>query len=364
MNRLPKTSFIDRYDVKEFIGEGGMQCVYKAIDRSLNRVVALKTPKNSSAQKRFRRSAVCSSKINHHNVAKTYDYFIDDEQEYLIEEFIEGEDLREAILNKTEKIDPYLAAKILHHLAKGVAVSHQADVIHRDLKPNNIMICGKWNLDAIKITDFGIAKMAEEVIAEAAESEDSMAASKTMIGALPYMAPEMIASVKNAKKPSDIWALGAMTYELLCGDKPFGEGLLAISKIQKAEYSIDNIKNGVRLQFRSLIDDLCEIIQQCMQLEPDNRPTAVELVKKCEMLCYSTEDRYEAHVSRLLFRGSCGFIQPVDCSSGVFFHQDSVYGDNLKSGDKVCYSKFAGNPSERAHPVIKINSDDIEDIVF
>ena len=140
----------NRYEILGFIGEGGMQQVYRALDLVLRREVALKVPKNSSAQKRFKRSAVVSAKVNHPNVAKTLDYIETDLSPYLIEEFISGKDLKEGLLQQLGIVDPYLTAKILHHLAKGVAASHNAGVIHRDLKPSNIMFTGEFNLSEIK----------------------------------------------------------------------------------------------------------------------------------------------------------------------------------------------------------------------
>jgi serine/threonine protein kinase len=152
----------DRYKIIDNIGEGGMQFVYAARDRILKRKVALKTPKNDSAKKRFKRSAIVSARVNHPNVAKTLDYLEDNNRQYLIEELINGEDLDKAFLKKMKCLDPYLAARVFHYLAKGLAASHHAGVIHRDLKPTNIMVTDRFELTSIKITDFGIAKMADE----------------------------------------------------------------------------------------------------------------------------------------------------------------------------------------------------------
>jgi serine/threonine-protein kinase len=221
-----------RYQIKGFVGEGGMQYVYCAWDSILNRYVALKTPKNLSAEKRFHRSAIVSAKVNHPNIAKTLDYLEENERPYLIEELINGQDLSKAILSKVDFLDPFLVARLFHHLSKGLAASHHAGVIHRDLKPTNIMVNGAFQLTDIKITDFGIAKMAEDEIVEAAEGgEDTISASATAVGALPYMAPEAIDTPRDVGLKADIWSLGAMMYELLTGSKPFGKGLKAVRHI-------------------------------------------------------------------------------------------------------------------------------------
>ena len=153
-----------RYSIVGFVGEGGMQFVYKAHDEILGRFIALKTPKDATAEKRFHRSAIVSSRVNHPNVAKTLDYVEENNRPYLIEELIEGLDLSKAILKDLDFLDPFLVAKIFHYLAKGLAASHHAGVVHRDLKPTNIMVTGKYQITELKITDFGIAKMAEEEI--------------------------------------------------------------------------------------------------------------------------------------------------------------------------------------------------------
>ena len=244
-----------RYKIKEFIGEGGMQFVYRATDLVLSRDVALKTPKDDSAEKRFHRSAIVSARVNHPNVAKTLDYFeIENGKPYLIEELILGSDLDKAILSKSVCLDPFLVSKIFHYLSKGISASHHVGVIHRDLKPTNIMVSGEFQLESIKITDFGIAKMAAEEINDAAEGgEDTITTSKTVVGALPYMAPENIKDPRNVTLKADIWSLGAMMYELLSGEKPFGSGLSAIRQ--------KRIRNP-KLNLPQVIHNICYLINR------------------------------------------------------------------------------------------------------
>ncbi|WP_257228289.1 serine/threonine-protein kinase [Pseudomonas sp. NIBRBAC000502773] len=159
----------NRYEIERYLAEGGMQYVFIARDTYTDRKVALKTPKNKSAEKRFQRSAIVSAKVNHPNVAKTLDYLVFEERQFLVEELIYGLDMRAALLNDSAFIDPYLAAKVFHHLAKGVAAAHHVGVVHRDLKPTNIMVVGDYSFSEIKVTDFGIAKMAAEEMVAAVE---------------------------------------------------------------------------------------------------------------------------------------------------------------------------------------------------
>lgn len=346
----------NRYEILRFVGEGGMQQVYCSLDLVLRREVALKVPKNSSAQKRFKRSAVVSAKVNHPNVAKTLDYIETDSSPYLIEEFISGSDLKEGVLQQLGLVDPYLTARIFHYLAKGIAASHSAGVIHRDLKPSNVMVVGSFNLSEIKITDFGIAKMAEEEIINAVEGgESSTSASATVMGALPYMAPEMIKDAKRAGKPSDIWALGAMMYELISGEKPFGFGLTVIRNILEDPPPEKPIFIEQKLQFQSLGNVLYDLIVACLSKNPEERPTANELVRRCENLCYPIVKRQTGVCSDLHPKYNWGNIMS-DSGQKVFFHFDSVYGNKPDIGSRVCFSAFPGTPYPRAHPIVVVKS--------
>ena len=331
-----------------------MQQVFRADDVLLARSVALKVPKNQSAQKRFKRSAVVSAKVNHANVAKTLDYVEEDDRTYLIEELIEGRDLSLVRADHLPFFDPHLTARALHHLAKGLRAAHHAKVVHRDLKPSNVMVVGGNCLADFKITDFGIAKMAEVVIAEAAVDEKSLNASLTAMGALPYMAPEAIESLKDAKLPADIWSLGAIAYELLTGDKPFGSGLKAAVIICAGNPPQVPTMIGSKHQFRKLAQELMDIIQLCLRHDASTRPSADQLVSLCEGLCYSNFLPKTGVVRRYRYNGgTCGFIE-CDDGSDVFFHQDSHYGiGNLKLGQRVCFGTHAGGGSDRAFPILR-----------
>lgn len=341
----------ERYTIHSLIGEGGMQYVYKAHDSLLDKFVALKTPKNNSATKRFKRSAIVAAKVNHHNVAKTLDYVKDGENRYLIEELIEGSDLQQALLTRTKFIDPYTAARIFNYLAKGLAAAHHAGVIHRDLKPTNIMVSGEYSLSALKITDFGIAKMADEELTDAALGGPStLSMSQTAVGALPYMAPEAIESPREVTTQADIWSAGAMFYQLITGVLPFGNGLKAVRSILDATIEPHPPFLLSNPQFSPLAKELLNIAYACMKKLPSERPSADELVKMCSRLCYSTSPRLEGSINNFL-HNSWGFISQED--GNVFFHKDSVYGLNpIRKGASVNFSKYNGGGAYRAHPVL------------
>jgi serine/threonine-protein kinase len=343
-----------RYEIQRYLDEGGMQFVYVAHDKLTGREVALKTPKNPSAQKRFRRSAIVAAKVNHPNVAKTFDYVREDDQRFLIEELIVGKDLKAALLEDTTYLDPYLAAKVFHYFTKGVAAAHHAGVVHRDLKPTNIMIVGGYSFTELKITDFGVAKMAGDELQEAIDGgEASMTASQTAVGALPYMAPEVIETPKEVDKPADIWSVGAIMWHLICGEFPFGQGLRAVPQIIAANPPAIPAFVMANPQFKPLAQELITIALSCLKKNPLERPTADQLVEKCSKLCYTSAIRERGIVRRFDY-GAYGFIQTS--KEDVFFHKDCVYGALPQIGEPVLFSSYPSGDAPRALPVQKLNT--------
>ncbi|CAI1092785.1 serine/threonine-protein kinase [Serratia quinivorans] len=344
-----------RYQVIKHAGKGGMQDVFLARDLKLDIDVALKTPLPGLEAKRFSSSAKIAAKVNHHNVAKTLDYFEENDQVFLVEEFVHGETLEDK-LEHFGLLDPHFSACIFHNLAKGIMASHQAGVVHRDLKPSNIMVTTGVAFEQVKITDFGIASLTNEFFAEVAESGDlTLSTSGTIRGALPFMAPEMMFRKKGdvIKSSADIWSLGAMMFKLMTGIYPFGVYLEAAV----------NVKGGNREpwpsfmtennQFEPLALALQNITDNCLKYSPQERPTAKDLVGICEELCYLSAPRELGDVTKFIQNGYSGFINGEDDVS--FFSIESVYGPtrpDLANNSKVCFSKFPGNPRGRAHPVI------------
>lgn len=343
----------DRYHISHYLAEGGMQYVYVAKDQLTERNVALKTPKNSSAKKRFRRSAIVAAQVNHPNVAKTLDYVRVGDARYLIEELVEGKDLRAALLHESPFLDPYLAAKVVHHLARGVAAAHHAGVVHRDLKPTNIMVIGDYSLSELKVTDFGIAKMASEELEEAVEGgETSMTTSATAVGALPYMAPEAIERPKEVGPPADIWSVGAMVYQLLAGRPPFGQGLKAVPDIVAARTPEVPGFLTQSPQFAPLAREVMDIALSCLKKDPADRPTADQLVERCGDLCYTSSPRRHGYVTDFRY-DAWGFIRSGDES--VFFHRECVYGPMPQVSSRVVFASYEGGGAARALPVLKLN---------
>lgn len=354
-----------RYRVLGYVGAGGMQQVYRALDTSLNRIIALKVPKNDSAKKRFQRSAAMSAKVTHPNVAKTFDYLDENKHQYLIEEFIQGEDLKSRLATHYFYLDPHLAAHVFHHLLKGVAAVHSVGVIHRDLKPSNIMVSCDPDIAMIKITDFGISKMMEEELEENMQDADSMFGSDTIVGALPYMAPEVISNKEEISLKADVWSVGAILYELLTGVRPFGDGLSAVANIVQGKLPAKPALLTNNGQFNPLSDDLWQLLTKCFTADPANRPNAKDLVTECGKLCYSIAPRCLGHIRDYKARaGTWGFINREDTGASAFFHRDSFYGEAPANGMRVSLAMFPGHPSPRAHPVLGIRPAEPADADF
>jgi tRNA A-37 threonylcarbamoyl transferase component Bud32/lipopolysaccharide biosynthesis regulator YciM len=206
-----------RYEIIEEIGRGGMGLIFKARDRRLNRVVALKRlPENlrehPKALKLFLNEAQAAARLNHPNIVTVYDTDQEDGTFFITMELLEGLPLN-AILTNRGRLGPRDTARLGIQIAKGLQYAHARQVIHRDIKTANLFLTRD---KVVKIMDFGLAKMMEEV-----------RRGSTVIGGTPsYMAPEQ-ATGDNVGHPADIYSLGITFYELLTGRVPFTQGDVA-----------------------------------------------------------------------------------------------------------------------------------------
>lgn len=359
---------IGRYEIDRFLDAGGMQEVYVALDRALGRKVVLKTPKAGASDKRFSRGAEMSARVNHPNVAATFDYFETEGTTCLIEEYIRGKDLGKRLHEDYYYMDPALAAHTVHHLARAIHEAHRVGICHRDLKPSNVMTSSDDALSVIKLTDFGIAKLAETQIGAELELFDrdnsTLTSSKTLLGAVPYMAPECWNDWKTAGQPSDIWALGCIAYHLLAGDPPFGSGRVAIKNLSRAELTGINLTKpawfGTHTSTATLEDELWGLITQCIQLDSNARPNAEAIVSNCDKLCYAASPRQRGTIGDfdIQFRsggkGKFGFILDAALTEH-FFHRSDFFGaEGPKIGQHVLFSEYPGVPKGRSCPVLLV----------
>ncbi|WP_088069540.1 Stk1 family PASTA domain-containing Ser/Thr kinase [Gottfriedia luciferensis] len=211
----------DRYKILKLIGTGGMANVYLARDMILDRDVAVKMLKADFSSdpdflRRFQREAYSVTSLSHPNIVSSYDVGEEDSLQYIVMEYVEGETLKEYIQHHTP-IKPRDVIRIMEQLASAIAHAHHFQIVHRDIKPQNILINKDGN---VKVTDFGIAT---------ASTAATITQTNSVLGSVHYLSPEQ-ARGGVANKKSDIYSLGIVMFELLTGKLPFsGESAVAIA---------------------------------------------------------------------------------------------------------------------------------------
>lgn len=362
---------LNRYEIIRFHTSGSMQDVYFAFDHALNRQVILKAPKDKVKDKRFGRGATMGARVNHPNVAATFDYYEDENITFMIEELIHGCDLAKRLQQDFFFLDPALAAHVIHHIVRALREAHRVGICHRDLKPSNIMVSDDYALSSIKLTDFGIAKMAEsEIDAEMklfGKNTATLTTSSTLLGAIPYLAPECWVDWKSAGQPMDIWALGCIAFELLAGSPPFGTGYPAIGRVTQVQRdgNVTLTKPswfGTHGVSAKLEDDLWVILMSCLEVAPNKRPTAAEVLKMCDSLCYATPARTTGVVTQYPGSyssggvGKFGHIREDQTGADHFFHISAYYGKvHPTPNQRVSFSVYPGAPRPRLSPVLLLN---------
>ena len=247
----------DRYEVRKLIGEGGMANVYLGYDIILERDVAIKVLRGDLSDdekfvRRFRREAQNASLLNHPNIVQIYDVGEDDGNFYIVMEYIKGQTLKQ-LIKKRGKLSVPETIDIISQLTDGLAHAHDSYIIHRDIKPQNIMILDDG---MVKITDFGIAM---------ALNASDLTQTNSVMGSVHYLPPEQ-ASGKGSTIKSDIYSLGIMMYEMLAGTMPFrGETAVEIAmkhlknpmpSIKKVNPSVPQSLENRYNNVRELYDDL------------------------------------------------------------------------------------------------------------
>lgn len=223
MSELPPgTTFAGRYRIDQILGRGGMGIVYKAVDTQLDETVALKMlPGDAMARspeqlERFKREIRLARKITHRNVLRTYDYGEADGVYFISMEYIRGYTLAELIDESAGRaLSPRVTLGIARQICRGLQAAHEQGIIHRDIKPQNVLIDHKGE---VKLMDFGVARMAEA-------QEGLMTQAGLIVGTPHYMSPEQVEG-KQLDARSDVYAMGVLIYEMLAGKKPFEGGSL------------------------------------------------------------------------------------------------------------------------------------------
>jgi serine/threonine protein kinase/tetratricopeptide (TPR) repeat protein len=266
------TSFSRRYEVIEELGKGGMGIVYKVFDKKIKEKVALKLlkPEIASDEKtieRFSDEIRNSRKIVHKNVCRMYDLSEEEGTHFITMEYVRGEDLK-SMIRMMGQLSPGQAVFIAKQVSGGLAEAHRLGVIHRDLKPQNIMIDREGNA---RIMDFGIARSLKE---------KGITGEGMIIGTPEYMSPEQVEG-KNVDHRSDFYSFGIILYEMLTGRVPFeGDTPLSIAVKHKIEPPPDPRKLNAQIS-----EDLSRLILKCMEKDKNKRyQSAEELLSELDRI--------------------------------------------------------------------------------
>lgn len=255
---------LGHYRILEKVGAGGMGVVYRAHDERLDRDVALKVlPEerlaDEDAMKRIRKEALSLSKLNHPNIAAIYDFDAQDGVDFLVMEFIPGETLAQRLANGSLAEKEVVAQGV--QIAAALEEAHEKRVVHRDLKPGNIMVTSGGQA---KVLDFGLARLLQA--GGDASATETLTDTAGVAGTLPYMAPEQLRGGQTDRR-ADLYALGAVLYEMATGRKAFHE--------ESAPRLIDAILHEPPVPPRyvnpRISAELERIILKCLDKEPENR---------------------------------------------------------------------------------------------
>jgi eukaryotic-like serine/threonine-protein kinase len=250
---MSDTAIAGRYRLERPLGHGGMASVYLARDSELDRDVALKLLADNlggdeSLRKRFVREARLAARLSHPNVVSVFDAGEDGGRPYIVMEYVDGENLAE-LLSRRGSLPPEEARGLALQAAHGLAHAHAAGLVHRDMKPHNLILRRDGTL---KIADFGIARAAETT---------SLTQAGTVLGTAAYLSPEQ-ALGEEVTPATDVYSLGAVTYELLAGKPPFEPETLADLASRPA---VPELPRGVP-------PDLEDVVMRCLARNPAYRP--------------------------------------------------------------------------------------------
>src|SRR5256884_1352915 len=275
MRSMPIEVLGDRYQLGDAIGRGGMATIYRGHDMRMERVVAIKVLRevystNPKFVTRFQREARAASALQHPNIVQVYDYGQTDGNYYIVMELVEGTDLR-SYLSSHDVLDVDRAIIIAHDIALGLGAAHRRGIVHRDVKPQNVLI---GTDGSIKLTDFGIVSVYKDT------NTERLTTSGMTLGTVHYFAPEQ-AQGEIVSPAADVYSLGIVMYEMLTGHPPFDGNSPVVVAMQHIQDQPE--PPG---QFNPAIPaNLEEIILRCLEKEPGARfPDGSQLARALEML--------------------------------------------------------------------------------
>jgi serine/threonine protein kinase len=263
---------VSHYEVLEELGHGGMGAVYKARDTRLNRVLALKLLKsdvaNSVRERRFIQEAQTASSLNHPGIVTIYEIFHVDQAPCIAMEYVDGETLERHLEKGPIELRKGLEWAVA--IADALAKAHAAGIVHRDVKPSNIMITRSG---LVKILDFGLAKLTQG--SEASDPGERLTLDDRIVGTPPYLSPEQ-AKCETVDARSDIFSFGTVLYEMFTGKRPFERE----SNVEMLAAVVKDEPQKVRSIVKELPARLEKIIAQCLEKKVAHRYQRMEEVKE------------------------------------------------------------------------------------
>jgi len=277
-----------RYRVVTLLGRGGMGTVYRVHDLELDRDVAFKVIRtdiagNPAVLERFKREIQLSSKVTHRNVLRVYDLGESEGIRFVTMQLVEGEDL-EGLLKREGRMPLDRVLDIFRQICKGLEAAHEQDVVHRDLKPQNIMLDGAGQ---VFLTDFGLAKSLQQT---------AMTQAGELLGTPFYMSPEQVKG-QPVDRRSDIYSLGVILYELVTGRVPFSQGSMfevMMQRLQQTPQPVTELNPDVPSYLKN-------IIERCMATDPAARYSTVpEILDDLDSGTFRSSLRYTVGRQRWL----------------------------------------------------------------
>src|SRR5436190_21071824 len=261
---MPGEVIAGRYELVELVGTGGMSSVHKAHDRLLERNVALKLlhphyGDDEEYVERFRREARTVAQMSHPNIVTVIDRGEDDGQQYIVFEYVDGENLKQMV-ERNGPLPARRAVELGLEMAEALAFAHEHGLVHRDVKPQNVLLTPDGEA---KMTDFGIAR--------SLDVEHGVTQTGTVLGTSNYLSPEQ-ASGQPVTPATDVYSLGVVLYELLTGDVPFpGENFVAVAMKHINEPPPDLAAGRPDLPLR-----LVAVVDRALEKDPDRRFRSME----------------------------------------------------------------------------------------
>jgi serine/threonine-protein kinase len=240
-----------KYRLERLIGRGGMGAVYDATDLGLGRRIAVKVLRphvfgNENSRRRFHREARILGGISHRGIVTVHDYgTLPSGGAFIVMERIEGSTWR-SILRDRQTIPPSELAQWIEQLCDALTVAHARGVVHRDLKPENVIIQNVDGTSTVKVLDFGLAKQIDD------GETDGLSLAGAVLGTLGYMSPQQLAG-RTVDQRADVFALGVMTWEALCGAKPFA-GTSAADLAVAMHQPADDPGHRIPLEVRAILE--------------------------------------------------------------------------------------------------------------